>query len=107
MESDMPDSKPHKKIAPRRKLSETQNLDNAKLLRRRAVENATGLPCSTLYDEMAAGKFPRPIELTPGRVAWIASEVEAWIVARISAARGGGMAKADAVKARQVENTAA
>lgn len=56
-------------------------------LRRREVEARTGLARSTLYDRMAAGTFPKPIGIGGERVAWLQSEVEAWMAARI-AARG-------------------
>ena len=36
-----------------------------KHLRRRAVEQLTGLSRSTIYDLMAKGQFPRPVRLTP------------------------------------------
>jgi prophage regulatory protein len=60
------------------------------LLRRPAVQQLTGLPVSTIYALMARGKFPRPVPLmTPFRVAWIRSEIESWIAARIAEGRGG------------------
>ncbi len=34
-----------------------------------------------------AGKFPRRVKLSPQRVAWIESEIDAWIAARIAARR--------------------
>ena len=58
------------------------------ILRRRAVMAATGLPQSTLYAEMAAGRFPRPIKISgdgPNARAcgWLESEINAWKAARI------------------------
>jgi predicted DNA-binding transcriptional regulator AlpA len=45
----------------------------------------------TLRRIVAAGQFPAPRQLSPGRIGWLTTEVEAWIaatpVAR-SAARG-------------------
>lgn len=32
------------------------------ILRRDAVEKATGLPRSTIYEKMAKGEFPKPIK---------------------------------------------
>jgi prophage regulatory protein len=58
-----------------------------RFMRRREVERRTGLARSTLYDRMAAGTFPKPIGIGGERVAWLQSEVEAWMAARI-AARG-------------------
>ncbi|TFV70501.1 AlpA family phage regulatory protein [Bradyrhizobium frederickii] len=34
-----------------------------------------------------AGKFPQRVKLSPQRVAWIESEIDEWIAARISARR--------------------
>jgi len=47
------------------------------VLRKPAVLAATGWSNSTLYDKMAAGKFPKPTRLDPnGRcVVWFADEV--------------------------------
>lgn len=57
------------------------------LLRLPAVKAATGLSRSTIYDWMAKGQFPKPIPLGGNLVAWLASEIEAWIQTRV-AARG-------------------
>ena len=42
-----------------------------RFLRRKDVEQITGLPTSTLYDQMDRGDFPRPIKITANRVAWL------------------------------------
>ncbi|MCF7996177.1 MAG: AlpA family phage regulatory protein [Chromatiaceae bacterium] len=42
-----------------------------------AVERAIGLKRSALYDRIAKGTFPAPVDLGPQAVAWISSEVEA------------------------------
>jgi prophage regulatory protein len=49
------------------------------ILRRRTVEKRTGLARSTIYDLMAANRFPRPISLGPRAVGWLESEISAWI----------------------------
>lgn len=59
-----------------------------KFLRRPDVEAATGLPTATLYALMQRNKFPRPINITPGRVAWLESDVIAWQNARLADAKG-------------------
>ena len=41
----------------------------------------------TIYDAVKAGRFPRQVQLSPGRVAWVEEEIDAWLAARI-AARG-------------------
>lgn len=56
------------------------------IIRRRQVERMTALNRSTLYERIADGTFPKPIRLgTDARsVGWVASEVQAWIAARIA-----------------------
>jgi prophage regulatory protein len=65
---------------------ELQN-KTAQLLRRRQVETLTGLRRSTIYERISHGQFPRPIHLGPRTVAWLASEVDGWIAARIAESR--------------------
>lgn len=64
--------------------------NTTRLLRRRQVEAATGLRRATIYERMARGQFPRPIHLGPRTVAWLASEVDGWIAARIAESRPAG-----------------
>jgi prophage regulatory protein len=40
----------------------------------------------TLWRMEKAGTFPKRRQLSPGRVAWLASEVDAWIESRKEAA---------------------
>ena len=56
--------------------------DSPRILRRREVQERTGLPSSTIYDLISAGRFPRPIRLGPRAVGWLSHEVDAWIEAR-------------------------
>ena len=54
-------------------------------LKREAVERATGLSRSTIYDEMSRGRFPLPVKVNGGRaVAWLESEIVAWQAKRIA-----------------------
>jgi prophage regulatory protein len=46
------------------------------------VLEQTSLSRSTIYREIAGGRFPRPHRLSLGRVGWLRSEVEAWMAAR-------------------------
>lgn len=57
------------------------------LLRRKQVEARTGLSRSSIYAGIAAGTFPKPCPLSDtGRsVAWLESEISAWVAARVSA----------------------
>ena len=57
------------------------------ILRRRQVEQRTGLSRSTLYQYMKDGCFPKPVPLGPRAVGWLESEVSDWIIMRIKSAR--------------------
>jgi len=53
-------------------------------LRLPAVLSLIGVSKATLYRWMGAGLFPQAVALTPTRstVAWVASEVHAWIASK-------------------------
>lgn len=53
-----------------------------KVLRMKRVNDATGLARSTVYKYMAAGMFPKPIQLGPRCVGWLENEILAWIDSR-------------------------
>ena len=55
-------------------------------LRRKAVQEMTGLSCSTLYALMASGRFPRPVKLTGKAVAWPETAIAEWLASRTKAA---------------------
>lgn len=57
------------------------------LIRIRQVRARTGLSTTAIYRRMSEGTFPRPIPLGGKCVAWIDTEVSAWIEERITAAR--------------------
>ncbi len=52
------------------------------LLKREEVQRRTSLGRSKLFDLVAKGDFPKPVRLSPGRVAWVQSEIDAWILQR-------------------------
>jgi prophage regulatory protein len=56
-----------------------------RLLRLPAVEDKTGLKHSQIYEDIAKGTFPAPVPLGVKAVAWVESEIDAWIDARIAA----------------------
>ena len=62
--------------------------DAIAILRLAKVKDRTGLSRSSLYAEMAKGKFPKSVSLTDdGRsVGWLSSEVDAWVAARAARA---------------------
>ena len=51
------------------------------------VMSATGLSRAAIYAMMALGQFPRQIRIGERSVAWISTEVQAWINAKIAANR--------------------
>jgi prophage regulatory protein len=50
-----------------------------KLIRIKVVMDRTGLARSTVYKYISEKKFPKPIKLGTRAVAWVESEIEAWI----------------------------
>jgi prophage regulatory protein len=64
-------------------------MDKHSLIRRPDVEARTGLRRSSLYDLVAAKRFPAPIRIAGTRtVAWVEAEVDQWVKDQIEAARG-------------------
>lgn len=59
--------------------------DHTKLLRINEVVEQTRLSKSTIYQAMAKGKFPLPIKISVLNVAWLASDIDAYIADRIAA----------------------
>lgn len=60
---------------------------STRLLPLRKVKSRTSLSRSSIYRLMARAKFPASVPLG-GRVAWVESEIEAWVLDRIAAHRG-------------------
>ena len=65
-----------------------QQFSSFPLLRLPNVMRLTGLARSTIYKLIAAGEFPAPRKLTRRAVAWPASEVEQWVLARVRTLSG-------------------
>lgn len=54
-----------------------------KILRLKEVQHMTGLSRSTIYAEIAKGKFPNQVKLTGARsVGWHESAVAQWVESR-------------------------
>jgi prophage regulatory protein len=60
------------------------------IIRRKTVEARTGLSRSTIYDRVAEGTFPAPVNLGARAVGWIEAEVSQWLLERIEASRKAG-----------------
>lgn len=59
-----------------------------RLLRRREVEQETGLSRTSIYRLMDQGQFPRPLRTGTRAVAWPTSVIEAWKASRQIAMAG-------------------
>lgn len=66
------------------------------------VKNATSLGKTTIYRLMRDSLFPQPVYLSARRVAWLGSDIQTWISARLkttvkivasSATRAGGIVR--------------
>ena len=53
-----------------------------RLLRRRQVEEITGLSRSSIYRLMQDGEFPRPVKVGPAAVRWRSSDIKVWLESR-------------------------
>ena len=59
-----------------------------RFIRLSEVSVRTGLSRATIYQHIKVGRFPAQVKLGLRAVGWIESEIDDWIEARISAARG-------------------
>jgi prophage regulatory protein len=55
-----------------------------RFIRRRTVEDRTGLSRSTIYQMMQEGRFPKAVRLSARAVAWPEAEINDWLNARLS-----------------------
>lgn len=56
-----------------------------RLIRLPLVIERAGLSKSTIYARATAGTFPKPVSLGNSLSAWVESEVDEWVEARIAA----------------------
>lgn len=54
-----------------------------RLIRLKEVINITGLGRSSIYSLMAENKFPQSIQLNIRAVAWVESDVHAWVEEKV------------------------
>ena len=57
------------------------------LIRLREVMKITGFGGSQIYKLINIGEFPKQIQISPGSVAWLESELETWMKERIRLSR--------------------
>ena len=62
-------------------------MTQSKLLRIKKVSEKTGLPKTTIYEEINKNIFPKQISLGKRTVAWVESEIDDWIKSRIQKGR--------------------
>ena len=60
-----------------------RSYERLSILRRKQVEEKTGLSRSTIYQRIQESTFPRPINLGARAVGWLENEIEAWLTACI------------------------
>ena len=57
-----------------------------RFLRLPEVKEMTALSRSSIYRQIAAGTFPRQIQIGSNQVVWVKHQIEDWIDSRIAAA---------------------
>lgn len=90
-----PHGKPYSAAVPQATLS---------LIRRPTILARTGMCNSSLHNAIVAGTFPAPVPTGPRTVAWVESEVNGWIEARI-AERNARLDKQAALPVGQTKKT--
>ena len=55
-----------------------------RFLRLSQVLDKTGLKRSQVYTYMKTGDFPKSVKIGPSSVAWLESEIEEWINAKVN-----------------------
>jgi len=59
-------------------------LTNNKVLLLKDVKNLTGFSRSTIYRLIAKGKFPKQFKRSERLVAWLESDINAWLNSRVT-----------------------
>jgi prophage regulatory protein len=65
-----------------------QRSNRMMILRRKQVQERTGLSRSTIYLRIAQGTFPKTVSLGARAVGWLESEIEEWLNSRVELSRG-------------------
>ena len=55
-----------------------------KFIRLPEVINRTGYRRTSIYEKISEGSFPAPVKLGPRAVAWLSTEIDAWIDERVA-----------------------
>ena len=59
------------------------------MLRLPTVKERVSLGRSSIYAAIKRGTFPAPVRLSERAVAWVESDIDAWLASRIEASRKG------------------
>lgn len=62
-----------------------------RFIRLKEVLSITGLARASVYRYMDQGCFPKTVSLGDRAVAWVESEVQEWVLARIAERNGGAV----------------
>lgn len=68
----------------------------AAVLRLHDVQTMTGRKRSSIYEDIAAGRLPRPIRIGPRAVGWLRADIEQWQAGCIAARDAETAARDDA-----------
>ena len=60
------------------------------ILRLPTVKNRTGLSRSTIYERVAQGSFPKPINLGARAIGWLECEIDSWLATQVERSRKNG-----------------
>jgi len=61
---------------------DTQEKNEIRAINIKMVQKKVPYCRSQIYAEIEAGRFPRPIKLGRRSIAWLESEIDAWILSR-------------------------
>jgi prophage regulatory protein len=54
------------------------------VIRLHELEKLTGRKRSSVYEDMAAGRLPKPIKIGPRAVGWLRSDIDKWLAGRVA-----------------------
>jgi prophage regulatory protein len=63
------------------------NPDAGRLLPPSVVSDRTSLSRTTIWRCVKSGNFPKPIQISIGRIAWVEADVSNWIASKVGPAQ--------------------